>query len=402
MTTEPAASILTAPCLPDYSGNSIVNLMISIAQAFGRTDLPVEPMRALSGVHQLLAQRGKVVLFIVDGLGFDYLMSQSAGSALRQFVRGSLSSVFPSTTATAITTFLTGRTPIQHGSTGWHMWFPQLATTGAVLTLKRRQTGQPLTALGLDPGHFFDQQSFFAGLPVPSFAIGPERILNSEYNRAYTKGAQRRGCVSLEHLFSSTLECLRSSPERCYIYTYFADFDSLAHSEGIASRAPMQLLRRFDDAFSEFLSAARGLDATVLVCADHGFIDSPRDRIIEVADHPRLEACLRLPLCGERRAAYCYIRPGAEKMFEDYVTSQLHDQAWLHRSEDLVDAGWFGSGAFGVHPKLRERIGDYTLVMKENWTIKDWLSGEKRYRHIGVHGGVTHEEMFVPLVVAQP
>ncbi|MEO8628401.1 MAG: alkaline phosphatase family protein [Betaproteobacteria bacterium] len=402
MIPEPETQILTAPCLPDYSGNSIVNLMRSIAQSLGRSDLPAAPLRALADVQQMLAQRSKVVLFVVDGLGFDYLMSQTAGSTLRQFVRGSLTSVFPSTTATAITTFLTGRAPIQHGSTGWHMWFPQLATTGAILTLKRRQTGQPLAALGLDPAEFFDQQSFFAGLPVPSFALGPERILNSEYNRAYSKGAQRRGCASLEHLFSSTLECLCSSQDRCYIYAYFADFDSLAHSEGIASRAPMQLLRRFDDAFAGFLSAARGLDATVLVCADHGFIDSPRNRIIELANHPRLEACLRLPLCGERRAAYCYVRPGAEKMFEDYVTSELHDRAWLHRSGDLVEAGWFGPSDAGVHPQLRERIGDYTLVMQDNWTIKDWLPGEKRYRHIGVHGGVTHNEMFVPLVVAQP
>jgi hypothetical protein len=40
--------------------------------------------------------------------------------------------------------------------------------------------------------------------------------------------------------------------------------------------------------------------------------------------------------------------------------------------------------------------------MKGNWTIKDWLPSEKRYRQIGVHGGVSADEMIVPLVVAQP
>lgn len=38
--------------------------------------------------------------------------------------------------------------------------------------------------------------------------------------------------------------------------------------------------------------------------------------------------------------------------------------------------------------------------MKENYVIKDWLPGERQYRQIGVHGGMSPEEMFVPLIVA--
>ena len=36
--------------------------------------------------------------------------------------------------------------------------------------------------------------------------------------------------------------------------------------------------------------------------------------------------------------------------------------------------------------------------MKDNWTIKDWLPGEKRYTMVGVHGGISTNEMRVPLV----
>ena len=53
------------------------------------------------------------------------------------------------------------------------------------------------------------------------------------------------------------------------------------------------------------------------------------------------------------------------------------------------------------HPRLHERIGDYTLIMKEKAVIKDWLPGEPRYVQIGVHGGVTAQEMYVPLIVAE-
>ena len=57
--------------------------------------------------------------------------------------------------------------------------------------------------------------------------------------------------------------------------------------------------------------------------------------------------------------------------------------------------------ALPPHPRLLERIGDYTLLMQDDWTIKDWVAGEQRYQHIGVHGGNSSAEMFVPLIMAQ-
>jgi hypothetical protein len=47
-------------------------------------------------------------------------------------------------------------------------------------------------------------------------------------------------------------------------------------------------------------------------------------------------------------------------------------------------------------------VGDYTLVAKGRTIRRDWLPGEERYVHVGVHGGVSAEEMQVPLVVVWP
>ena len=47
-------------------------------------------------------------------------------------------------------------------------------------------------------------------------------------------------------------------------------------------------------------------------------------------------------------------------------------------------------------------LGDFTLLMRGRHTIKDWLPGERRYVHVGAHGGLSEEELFVPLVVARP
>jgi hypothetical protein len=39
--------------------------------------------------------------------------------------------------------------------------------------------------------------------------------------------------------------------------------------------------------------------------------------------------------------------------------------------------------------------------MQDNYIIKDWLVQEKRYELIGVHGGVSQDEMVVPLIFAE-
>jgi len=392
-------TLATAERLPDYAGGSILNLVTTIAAGLGAPAGPYPSLRQ-PNLEPLLASRERVVLIVVDGLGHGYLTRGYPGSSLCRHLRGSLTSVFPSTTATAITAFLTGLAPAQHAITGWHMYIPEVATIGAVLPLRTRAPNRPLTALGLVPSRFFDQPSLFDRLPVRSFVVSPERIVHSTYNRHHSGSAERRGYGSVEQLFDSILICLRAAEDRRYVYAYYADFDSISHEHGVDSRQADLVLRRFDGAFAAFLSKAAGLNATVIVTADHGFIDSPPERIIELDEHPALQATLRLPLCGERRAAYCYVRPDRTRDFERYVNEVLAEQVRLCSSQTLIAEGWFGPGP--PHARLKERVGDYTLVMRDNWTIKDWMAGEARHRHLGVHGGLSTEEMTVPLIVVQP
>ena len=51
--------------------------------------------------------------------------------------------------------------------------------------------------------------------------------------------------------------------------------------------------------------------------------------------------------------------------------------------------------------EVAERIGDVAIVMNGLGTVKDWVSGEPRHLHIGNHGGMSEDEMNIPLVVAK-
>jgi hypothetical protein len=41
------------------------------------------------------------------------------------------------------------------------------------------------------------------------------------------------------------------------------------------------------------------------------------------------------------------------------------------------------------------------IVMNGRGTVKDWVPGESRHLHIGNHGGLSEDEMNIPLVVAK-
>ena len=83
--------------------------------------------------------------------------------------------------------------------------------------------------------------------------------------------------------------------------------------------------------------------------------------------------------------------------FVERAVEGLDGAARVIDSASMIEGGWFGLGE--PHPRLRERVGDFALVMRGDYAIRDRLAGEEPFRHVGVHGGVSREEMRVPLVV---
>lgn len=377
--------------LPDYDGGSLVNLMSSIATALGGSSA-YAPATALP--PQVLADARHLVLLVVDGLGHDFLLGRDG--ALRRHLRGQLTSVFPSTTASAIPTFLTGQAPRQHGLTGWHMYFREIGAIAAPLPFRVRAGRHSLRQAGVTPATLFGLIPLFDRLPLPCHVVSPQQIIHSDFNVALSGKAARYGYDTLEDMFARIAGLLRSDAPRSYVHAYWPQLDSLAHEYGIGSAQVAEAFAMLDAGFARLLDVARDSGSRVIVTADHGFIDT--DGTIDLDDHPGLRETLLLPLCGEPRMAYAYMRAGREAQFEAYVRGQLADRIRLYRSEDIVRQGWLGPGA--AHPALRDRIGDYVLIPRGRAILRDWLQGEPRHTHIGVHGGLSAAEMIVPLIVA--
>jgi len=381
---------------PDYS-NGIVNLMSSLTAALGGAPTGHPPLELLPPERLQGARR--VLLLVIDGLGYNYLTGPGRGSRLHRHLLGPISSVAPPTTAAAIPAFLTGQPPAVHGFTGWFCWFRELGCVSAVLPFVTRYGRLDLGQGGTGPRQLCGAAPLLERLPLPCHIVTPKHIAYSIFNRAFSGPARIHPYTSSGGFFRVLRRLVRGGRQQEYIYAYWSELDALAHEHGISSPQVLRHFEALDSAFGRFLDAVAGSDTAVLVSADHGFVDTPPERVIQLDDHPELARCLALPLCGEPRLAYCYVHPHQSARFVDYVRGELADRMELFPSAELIERGLFGPGE--PHPHLAERVGHYVLALKESYVLKDYLPGERPYRHIGAHGGLTAAELRVPLVFAR-
>lgn len=377
---------------PDYS-TSIVNLVTTIVGSLGGRGTDYPPLG--SGTAGMSLTDRPIVLLIIDGLG-DLFLQNFPDSFLCRHRQGRLSSVFPTTTATAVTSFFTGVGPQQHAITGWHTYFKELGAVSTVLPFRPRYGGTCFSGEGISPARLVDHPSLLDSLEVACHVILPNQLVDSVYSRTLCGRAGRHAYDSAAAMFAA-IRRLTVPGCPALVVAYWPEFDHLAHSHGVASEEVTNHFLLLDRACVKTLGPLAKSGVSVMVTADHGLIDTCEHHTIHLEEHPDLAATLTLPLCGEPRCAYCYVRADRVELFERYVEDRLGFACDLRKSVDLVCQGFFGRGP--VSPRLAERVGEYVLLMKDDYIIRDRLLTEKPSSQVGVHGGLSAEELYVPLIV---
>ena len=386
-----------AGATPDYTGGSLVNLMRSIGDACGA---PKSAYMPCANLDARLQAAERIVLLVIDGLGDLVLEQVGPESVFSAYRERRLTSVFPPTTATAVTTLMSGLAPRQHGLTGWFMHLRRHGVVSAILPFISRYGNRPLAMDGVDIADVVDCTNFFDQIPADSLALMPLAIVDSAFSQRMCGRAVRQGYRDLDDFVARLLHICRGGEQAKFVYAYWSDFDYLCHMCGPSDPRAAQHVAALDRAMRPVFAACAASGTVLLATADHGFIDTGDAERVDVDAHPVLADMLSLPVCGEPRAAYCYVRAGAADEFEDYAAQHLAAELICVPSIDLIDAGWFGPGQ--AHSELRARVGDYTLLMRGQHAIFDRLPGERGTRLRGVHGGTSTAEMYVPLAIAGP
>lgn len=378
---------------PDYDGGGIANLMASLREGLGGEPGACPPLTLLPPAR--VASGRNVLLLILDGLGAAYFQRHSR--CLRDHLLGEITSVFPTATAPAITTFLTGVPPQQHAVTGWHMHLREVGTVTAILPFRARWGGPSLHSAGVPVEPIVPVGAFERQLAVDCTIISPHHITNAPFNVALGGASRRVGYSDTVGFFETMRREVSDSDGSRYFYAYWPGYDTVCHGHGTESEFAVAHFHELEARIAALIEALSGTDTLLLVTADHGFVDTEDHDVTRLEDHPELAAQLAQPLCGEPRAAFCHLKPGAAPAFDRYVEAELADRFECRKPPELLEEGWLGRGE-EVAPQLLERLGDRVLIGREHRVIYDTLPGHKPVQHIGVHGGTAAEEMFVPLL----
>jgi len=356
--------------LPDYRGGCIANVYDALRRV---DDLPPWVPAAVAGARQ-------VVLLVLDGLGWEQLCARpTLAPALSSMEGGAITSVVPTTTATALTSITTGCPPAEHEVVGYRV------RVGAadVLNVLRWRTAAGDARTLVDPAGFQSCPAFRGATPP---VVTRAEFDATGFTMAHLAGAELHGWRVPSSLPVEVGQLLRAGHP--FVYAYYDGIDKVAHERGFGAFFDAEL--RAADLLVADVAATLPSGAVLVVTSDHGQV--------EVGDRsqPLPPAVLAdtVLVSGEGRFRWLHARPGCTDRLVGAVTDAFGAVAWVRTVDELDEQLWFG-GRLG--PTARARLGDVAVIARDKVAFSDPSDpGELALRCR--HGSVTSAEMLVPLL----
>ena len=365
---------------------SLADVLPSAAAAIGH------PVRG-AGAIALPAARSAVVV-LVDGLGETLLARRSGHAPFLRHLRASSSagavtavatSGFPSTTATSMGMFGTGRLPGAHGLVGLDVLDPARDVLFSELAWDPEV--DPLT---WQPTSTVFEEVAASGADV--VRIGPAYFDGSGLTEAALRGGRFVAADKPADRVEAAVAAVRR-PGSQLVYLYWGEVDKVGHVFGSESWQWGEQLTLVDEWIGRLVERV-GRDVLVAVTADHGMIDVPLHDRVDVAHEPDLAAGVR-HVGGEPRAVHLYTRPGARDDVLAAWRERLAGRMELLTRDEAVRAGWFGP----VEPWVLPRIGDVVgSSVSASAVVDSRTARPELLRLVGLHGARSPQEQLIPVL----
>jgi hypothetical protein len=399
---------------PHYDGASVANLAPTIARLLGVSHNGRELKREL--LVDDAEGSDHVILFVMDALGYNTLvlgvdMANKLNALFPEGVakRGYITSVFPSTTVTALTSMFTGLLPSEHGMLGYNMFLKEIGSIVNMITLSpvnEEERGR-IVALGFSHERILPHAKLTERLAqsgVGSRVLIRYALKGSGLSTLLYKGAEVIPYLGQSDMFLHLLRILREGKSGLTI-VYWDNIDAAAHHYGPQSEETMAELSLFINSMEGFLKSAkrfRTKNVTLMLTSDHGQAQT-RDRLsFRVEDLRWIKESLVMPPTGEGRCAYMYLRRGVRD-FEQKFRKRLGKHFHLLDSSEAISMGLFGGRR--LPRDYIGRIGDYIAVAKGAAKLVFAYNlierSEPPFVRYGSHGGLTLHEMLVPFLNAR-
>lgn len=359
----------------DYS-NCLTNFSCSIRKYFG---LEVKH-KTIKLVDDLLEEKQpkNVVVILFDGMG-----SLIIDDILKKddfFIKNKISnitSVFPSTTTAATTSFLTGLNPNEHGWLGWNMYIKPLDKTITLFTGKEK-----VSKLECDEFNEIKENLY-------SYDIVDEINDKSVYRAIKLFPFGDNKYETLDQMLN-IIESETNKDGKKLIYAYDDEPDGSMHDFGSNSPEVEELIIERNHKVEKLVEKLH--DTIVFVIADHGHMSVDLVHLEE--DYPELYNMLERTTSIECRAVSFKVKDTYKDEFKKTFNKYLGNDFNLLTKEQVLESHIFGEGN-NDNIYFEDAIGDYIAIASESSKA---ILTKGNSDMISMHGGNSNREIYVPLI----
>jgi predicted AlkP superfamily pyrophosphatase or phosphodiesterase len=358
----------------------------------------------------------KVVLFLIDGLGKNYLQKfNESNNFLKTIERiGAdyfLTCQFPSTTASNVTTIHTGLPVAKHGMYEWFYYEPLVDDIIApVLFSYAGDEDRETLQSKVNPNDIYPTKTIYQKLNkygVKCFVFQDKKLTSTNYSKTLLKGAEVKGYATLSNGFKTLAECINNEDGKAYYLFYYSQIDKASHEYGPESKKANKEVRRLLKALEKLRVTLNKSDENILfiLTSDHGQIALDKEKNIYLnQEFLEIEKYIKksrdenlLVPAGSPRDMFLYI---VDEMLDEalnFLQDKLYKKAMLCKTSYLINKGYFGRKK--ISKALQSRLGNLAILPLENWTVWWYEKDTFMVDTLGHHGGLSGDEMEIPFLV---
>ena len=371
---------------------NLASMLPSVPNSFGRlSEAYLSAFLALDGKPNPLSLPGKqsYLVILVDGLGVANIKSAGGHAGFlnqKLSTSKSLFSGFPTTTATSLASFATGKQSGEHAFIGYRVF--------------DREVSKPINLLNdlgteFPPQMYQDlqtisEQAVKAGKNV--ITVGPGEYEGSGFTQATMPASKYLAAKTLQERFDAARSEI--AKPGTLVYLYIPELDQLAHRFGCQSQNWLNTIEDLDSVLAAFMKSLPKTAGAILT-ADHGVIDVAQTSHIYLEQYEAMKDLAMIG--GDPRVGFLYFDTGIDLVAKrEALQGDLGSQVEVVTVQELVDAGWYqplSESAKKVAPDLvLLPKGDRVVYHREFAKVKSMSM-------IGQHGGMSKAEWEVPLLV---
>ena len=373
--------------LPNYE-HCILNTITSILKYYN-----VETKhKSLESLDKLLEKKYKNVVFIVlDGMGEHILNNLSNNGYFFNKKIDCVTSVYPSTTTAALTTYYAGKPPYE---TGWIAWSQYFKEYGRAVDMLAHIESYKHDSLKDARENVFETIMNYKTVfqQIEEFA----KIKAYEIMPSYSDRRSKRTIKadSIDEI-TENIKLLCENDDKKFIMAYSDNPDGLLHKYGTKSDEVKEFVIETEKKIKNMCDKLND-DTVIIISADHGHKDI--EKSYSILDYPVLQKCLLMPPSLESRCITFWVKENMKEEFEREFNKEFKEEFMLMSKEEFLSKNMLGFG--DMHNKIDDFLGNYiavsvsgSIIVLENYLEKG--KGVKK----STHCGLTRDEMEVPIIV---